>query len=400
MAGSATALRPAGYPSGYPAEIDANVKIRWVDNLLVNMSERSTDLLKFIGGPSQFTFDNPKVEWVEDDVWGRRPTHTGLAAAGTLSLVVTGQAHRYPVGTLLYNSRVGEVVYVSAVADANTLTIVRDADGGSNAAAWLSTDEVMVQGQVMHETDSWTFRPNAIFQLPYNFAQVQHVGVHVTFRRQATALYGLRGTDLDYISANTVAEQFVAMEMSLAHGRRYEGASTKPAQMGGFRFYIKDGGSSESGSSITSDLGSAALTRKDIDDDLQEGFYAVGPEKMANTLIVSAWAKRKISDFWSSAERLGPLAGTAGIAIDRFRTDFGDINVLMHTAVAKNEMYFINRDSIKMGHFAGLGRPHLLQLAAPSATGPRIERAFYADVSCMVKGLEGMGILHTFSVSS
>ena len=400
MAGSATVLRPAGYPSGYPAEIDANVKIRWVDNLLVNMSERSTDLLKFIGGPSQFTFDNPKVEWVEDDVWSRRLTISSICTVSNTSLVATGQAHRYPKGTLLYNPRTGEVVYVSAQADANTLTIVRDADGQSNDAQMETTDELLVQGQVMHETDSWAFRANAIFQLPYNYAQAQHVGIHVTFRRQATALYGLRGTDLDYISANTVAEQFVAMEMALANGRRYVGASTKPAQMGGFRFFIKDGGSSESGSAITSDLNSAALTRKDIDDDLQEGFYAVGPEKMANTLIVPAWAKRKITDFWSSAERLGPLAGTAGIAIDRFRTDFGDINVLMHTAVPKNQMYFINRDSIKMGHFAGLGRPHLLQLAAPSATGPRVERAFYADVSCMVKGLEGMGILHSFSTSS
>ena len=43
MAGSTSLLRVGGIPSGYPAEIDSNVKIRWVDNLLVNMSEQEWD---------------------------------------------------------------------------------------------------------------------------------------------------------------------------------------------------------------------------------------------------------------------------------------------------------------------------------------------------------------------
>jgi hypothetical protein len=202
-------------------------------------------------------------------------------------------------------------------------------------------------------------------------------------------------------SANTVAEQFVAMEQELVAGYRFEGASAaRPALMGGLRFYVKLGGSTESGSAVTTDYSSAAITRKDIDDDLQELFYSVGPEKMARTLLVPAWAKRKISSLWSSAERVTAGATMAGIAIDQFKTDFGTVDVLMHTALAKNEMYLLNRDMIKMGCFEGLGRPHLLQLAAPSATGPRIQRAFYADVSTMVKGIQGMGCGYGFSTTS
>ena len=399
MPGSISTLRVAGIPGGYPAEIDANVKIRWVDNLLINMSERSTDLLKYLGGPTQFTFNNPKVEWVEDDVWGRRPTHTGLLAAGTTALVVTAQAHRYPVGTLLMNctNGTGEIVRVTAIADANTLTIVRDAPGTAVAAAWAATDEVIVAGFAMSEDDDWVFRPSAILGLPYNYAQVHSVGVQVTFRRQSLGLYGLRGTDLDYQSANTVAEQFVAMEEELVHGYRYVGsAATKPALMGGLEFYI----TAANGAEVAS-LAGAALTRKDIDDRLQNLFYKVGPEKMARTLLVSAWGKRKISNFWSTAERLNaPSPNTAGVVIDAINTDFGRVDVLMHTAIAKNTMFLLNRDLIKMGNFEGLGRPHLLQLAAPSATGPRIQRAFYADLSCMVKGVEGMGQITHISVTT
>lgn len=396
MAGNPSTLRVAGIPSGYPAEIDANVKIRWVDNLLINMSERSANLLKYIGGPSQFTFNNPKPEWVEDDVWSRRLTHGGLAAGGTTALTVTAASHRYPIGTLLLVADVGEILRVNAHADANTLTVTRDADGVSLADTVLSTDEIIVAGLAMSEDEDWTFRPSAIFNLPYNFAQTIHVGIQVTFRRQALALYGLRGTDLDQISANTVGEMFVGMDDGLVQGTRYEGSgTTKPAQMGGFRFYITAANGAE-----VSDISSAALTRADIDNDLQALWYAVGPEKMARALVISAWGQRKVTSFFSAAERLPPKATSAGVVIGSYNSDFGAIDVLMHTAVRKDEAYLINPDNIKMGNFAGLGRPHLLQLASPSATGPRVQRAFYADVSCMVKGVHGMGHLHTFSTSA
>jgi hypothetical protein len=393
--GSTSTLRVAGYPSGYPAEIDANVKIRWVDNLLINMSERSTDFLKAIGGPSQFTFNREKVEWVEDDVWGRRPTHGGLVGAAT-ALTVTGQAHRYPVGTLLCHVADGEIARVTAITDANTLALQRDVPNSVTEGTWASTDEVIVMGLAMAEDADWTFRPSAIFTLPYNFAQVMHVGVQVTFRRQSVALYGLRGTDLDQSCANTVAEMFVGMEGGALKGYRFEGASAaRPALMGGLDFYI----TSANGAQVTN-LADAPITRKDLDDKLQALFYKVGPQKMAKTVFTGPWGQRKVSSWFSAAERLTAAAGTAGVSISRVHTDFGDIEILMHTAVGGDEMYLLNRDMIKMGHFEGLGRPHLLQLAAPSATGPRVQRAFYGDLSMMVKGVEGMGRIYNFSTTS
>lgn len=398
MAGSTSTLRVAGLPSGYPAEIDASVKIRWVDNLLINMSERSTDLLKYLGGTSQFVFTNPKVEWVEDDQWGRRPTHGGLAAAGTTSLTVTAQAHRFPVGTLLKNVNTKEIVRVSAIADANTLTITRDANGASLAAAWASTDEVIVAGYAMSEDQDWTFRPSAILGLPFNYAQVAHFGVQATYRRQATALYGLTGTDLDYQSANAVAEAFVGFEEGLVLApTRYEGSgTTKPAQFGGLPFYI----TSANGAQET-DLGSftVQITRKDIEDALQGCWYSVGPEKMARTLVASAWIQRRVDSWFAQSERMTPGTTMAGSSIRSFMTAFGQIDVLMHTAVAKSEAYLLRRENIKMGHYAGLGRPHLLQLASPSATGPRVQRAFYGDVSAMVKGVQGMAHIYDAAIS-
>lgn len=397
MAGDVSTLRVAGLPTGYPAEIDANVKIRWVDNLLINMSEQSSDLLKYLGGPAQFVFTNPKVEWVEDDQWGRRPTHGGLAAAGTTSLTVTGAAHRYPVGTLFKHISDGEIVRVTAIVDANTLTLQRDVPGSVTEGAWASTDEVTVIGLAMSEDDSWTFRPSAIVTLPFNYAQVMHTGVQATYRRVATALYGLQGTDLDYQSAAEVAQGFVRMEQGLLEGERYAGTSAaRPAMFGGVAFYVTTANGAD-----VNDLNSAPITRSDIEGMLQDIWYSVGPENMARDLIFGAFSARKIDSFFSAAERLpAGYGGTPGIHITSMNTAFGVINLMMHTAVAKTDLWAIRRDNIKMGHFAGLGRPHLLALAAPSATGPRIQRAFYGDLSVMVKGVQAMGRIQEISLTS
>jgi len=399
MSGTTATLRVAGLPSGYPAEIDATVKVRWVAPLLVNMSERSVDLLKYLGGVEQFSFNNTKIEWVEDDTWNRRPTVTGtpLANGGT-AFTVTSQAHRYPIGTIFFNITQGEYVRVNAIASANALTVTRDLGTVlGSTPAWASTDDIIVSGFSMHEDDVWTYRPSSVFSLPFNYAQAQHVAVQASYRRQETALYGLQGSDLDMQAANTVAEQFVTMEEAAVHGTRYEGSSTVPSMAGGVKFYV----TSANGATVT-DLNSVAMTRKDIDDLLQSLFYTVGIEKMARTMLVSAWAKRKISSFFSAAERLGPGANQAGVAIDRFNTDFGPVDVLLHTALAKNEVLFLRRENHKIGVHGTLGRPHLIQNVGPSSVGdgPRTRRAFYADWSMINSGPQAEGKIQEISTTA
>ena len=385
----------AGIPSGFPAEIDASVKVRYVAPLLMNMSERSVDFLKYLGGVEKFSFNNTTIEWVEDDVWNRRLTHGGLAAAGTTSLTVTGAAHRYPIGTILYNVPDGEYVRVTGHVDANTLLIARDITADVTEGAWASTDEVLVAGFAMDENDDYVFRPTSIYSLPYNRPQVHQTGVQASFRRMETNLYGLRGSDLDAQASNLVAEQFVAMEMAAVHGRRFDGSASVPAMMGGMKFYI----TAANGAQVTN-LAGAPLTRADIDNELQDLFYTVGMDKMAKTIIISAWGKRKIDSFFSGAERMGPQsAGAGGVVVDRLNTSFGVIDVMVHTAVQQNEMYILRKEQIELGHHGNLGKPQL-RLLPPSTVGPRSQKVFYGDISMIVAGVQSMCRIHSFSTSS
>ncbi len=395
MAGTVLTERVAGIPSGFPAEMDSTIKVRWVAPLLINMSERSADLLKYFGGVEQFKFNNTTIEWVEDDVWSRRLTHSGLAAAGTTSLTVTGAAHRYPIGTILHNSVDNEYVRVSGHVDANTLQIQRDITATVSEGSWASTDEVYVAGFAMDENDDYVFRPTSIFTMPYNRPQVHQTGVQASFRRMETAIYGLNGSDLDKQAGDLVAEQFVAMEQSIIHGYRFDGSASVPSMLGGLKFFV----TSANGAQVT-DLSSAALTRKDIDDTLQDFFYSVGQDKMSMTILCSAWAKRKISSFFSGAERMESQAsGEAGVVVTKLNTDFGQVDLMMHQAVSQNELFFIKRENVKIGHHGTLGRPQL-RLLPPSIVGPRSQKVFYGDISAIVAGVQAMGRLHNFSTTS
>ena len=185
------------------------------------------------------------------------------------------------------------------------------------------------------------------------------------------------------------------MEQELVQSARFVGNSTSPAMQGGMKQFVTSG----NGADIT-DLSGAALVRSDIDNMLETLLYAVGAEKMAQTLIVSGWAKRKISSFFSGSERLGPGVGqAAGVTVDRLNTDFGVLDILLHTAVAKDEIYLIRRENHKMGHHGTLGRPQLRQLP-PSSTGPRLQQAFYADVSSIHSGPRAEGRIHNFSITT
>jgi len=400
MPGTVTTMRTAGIPdSGFPAEFlldgTTSLKVRWVAPLLINMSERSTDLLKYHGGVEQFQYTNSRIEWVEDDPWNRRLSHGGLAAGTTTTLTVTGAAHRFPVGTILYNRQDDEYVRVTGHVDVNNLTIQRDIVAGVVEGAWASTDEVFVAGFAMHEDDNWVFRPTSITTMPFNYSQVHSLGVQATFRMVETQQYGLQGNDLDKQAADTVAEQFVLMEQEFAHGSRFAGSSSVPAMQGGIKGFVTSG----NGAQVT-DLSGAALVRSDIDQVLQDLFYEVGGDKLAKTIVVGGWGKRKISSFFSGAERLGPGVGqNAGVVVDRLNTDFGVIDILLHTAVSQDEILLLRKENHKMGHHGTLGRPQLRQLP-PSSTGPRLQQAFYADVSSIHSGPRAEARIHNFSTTT
>lgn len=407
MAGTIQTLRVGGVPSGYPAEIDATVKVRFVDDSeIVNLSDLSTDFLKLLGGVSQKTFDKETIEWTEDDTWTRRPTLSSVGAMvggaqdGNLDdMNVTGQAHRYPIGTVFVNhTKSDELVRVETITDADNLNVRRGYAGSSvNASDWAVTDNIMVAGFTMHEDQGWQYRPSYVLSLPFNYTQIQHTALRQSWHRAGLRMYGAGTGANDFANqvARAMAEQLVAVEQNLIDGLRFVGNTDEPAMAGGLDFFINASGSGAQVSSLSSN----PLTRKDVEDLVQDAAYAVGRQNSANLIVCDYWFDRKLRDFYDAKERVQSDQKIAGLDLDAIRIPgLGTLTVLPHTAVPEAHAYFVKLEHITVGTFAGLGQPHVGEIV--QTAGPTQGRYFYMDWSAEFKGMEGFGLLHTYSTTS
>lgn len=410
MSGTMQTVRVGGVPGGYPAEIDATVKVRFVeDSEIVNMSDLSTDFLKLVGGVNQFQFDNEKNEWTEHDTWSRRPTITavgtmegtgaGAADADTDTLTIAAQAYRYPIGTIFVNlDRGNELVRLESHTDVNDVVVRRGYAGTSLVAAdWTTADRLQVAGSSMHENDSWLFRPSYILGMPYNIHQIQHGALKQTWHRAGVRLYGSQTGANDFAEqvAQTMAEHLVAVEEAIIFGQRFVGSANEPSTAGGLDYFINLAGS---GATVT-DIASGSLTRKDIEDTAQTIAYAVGRQNAANLFICDYWCMRKVRDFFDAKERLDPDTSIAGLELERIRIPgLGIVSFLPHTACPTGRAYLVKLERIRVGTFAGLGQPHIGEVIQNA--GPHQARYFYMNWGAEFKGMAGFGELKDFSTTS
>lgn len=395
MAGTTETTRVSGLPSGYPAEIDADTKIRFVDDQLQNMSNMDTPILKTLGGIDKFTYGNPKVEWAEEDRFDRWNTvqDNPLTSGATTLTVETDTAHQYPKGSLLKIEN--EQVRVTAVATASTLTIVR-ASSGTTAAQHAQNVDIQLVGNSAGESDAWNLRTTSIFDFPFNYSQVFQDKVRVTFRRMESNLYGMEGNDLDYQVAKSLKEQMVKLEGSAVAGERDVGVSgsSEPPTMGGLRWFLNTTNSADAN---VTDLNSAALTEKDINDLLQDMYYKVGQSNMGMTVLCGAWVRRKITSWYADTVRLTQGANKAGISVSKLQTDFGVLDIMHHVSMPKDELYIINPEFIKIGHHGQRGRFHVVDVATD---GPFIDKALYGDYTMMFKNAAAHGRIQEISTST
>lgn len=390
--GVTTTSRVTGISGGYPTPTDWTAQPRYVDDELQNMSPLDVPFLKYCGGISQFTATNPKIEWVEDDLWQAR-----LTTSSTTAFTDTAQTTLFLSGNTAYQLHTGlvvqiddELMWVTGVTGDAKATVTRDY-AGSTAATHATASSVYLMGISAPENADSNYRGSAIFAFPYNYAQIFDVAYQVSERQNNTEVYGRNGADLDKMTADTLKQLMVLLEEACFRGLRGAGSSaTEPASMGGLREFLN------STDSNVTDLATAAITEKDINDLLQTMFYAVGPQNMAKTIICGPWVKRKISSFYEPHYRSTVESKRGGVTIEQITTDFGTVDVLMHYHCPPERMYFVNPEYIEIGHYKGG------QFAdAPLAiAGPYYRRHVYGDYSMKVKNVKSMGLIDNVSITT
>jgi hypothetical protein len=392
VAGTTSTLRVTGVPSGYPSEQENNVKVRWVDTALEVMSDFEVPLLKAVGGASQFTADNTKIEWVLYDTWSDRGTSSGtLAVAGTTLTWDASIAHRFPRGSVLKIE--DELVWVSAQASATTSTIVRDY-AGTTDAEHASGTTVRVVGFTEVEGTSVVLRGSALRSVPYNHFSIYKTGHSESWAQTEANVYTRSGATMPEMMADTISQMFVMIEAQVIEGQRVVGSgTTDPPMSGGLRYF----GTSANGATIVN-AGGAKLSRTIMNTGFDGSFDAVGAAKMGRTVLCGVAAQRVLwEEYVQNTIRTGPNDESANEGFRTLMNEYGSFSFLgPYKRIPTNELWIINPALIEVGTYGQLGRLHEFDIATD---GDFNTKGLYGQYGNKIKGIPGIVRIHNFTTS-
>lgn len=241
--------------------------------------------------------DGKNYRWLEDAYIAEQTT---LAADGGLedssanvSLTLTSATFAQAGDLLLIDA---EVVWVSGASGA-TLTIVRNR-GGTQATHTHETTVTRV-GRARVDGDDADNSPQTEVTSSSNYTQILQRTLNVARTKQKVAQYGI-SDPMNYETDKKMDELMMQLCKMPYYGYSNAGAAGVARAAAGFRGFITDN---------TTDVSSAALTRDDIDDLLQE-IHADGGDP--DLILCGSFSQRKINSFYEgfiTTERSESMGG-------------------------------------------------------------------------------------------
>jgi len=321
---------------------DTTPQKRSLAEMIQMIDWKEAALLNLLGlnGETKFrllNFPRTKVEWLQDEMSPRSGTvNEALDSSETGVDVASGQGDYLKVGDVIKVDN--ELMLVSSVST-DTATVVRGFAGTtaashSDQAAW----EIVTSAR--NEGADFATGHTTVVENPYNYTQILSEAVKVTGSEQIDQKYGISDTMAYHIGklftdGGKAGKLPILLQKTFYHGRRAVGSATTPRAMGGFEQYV---------TTNVTNLSSAALTRKSIEDMMEDCFQAGGSP---TTLITNSWGMRKISSFYEGTISTDRSEERGGSKITTIVTDFGDIEVIFDKWCPTDRVYLI--DPAKMG---------------------------------------------------
>lgn len=283
---------------------------------------------------NKFAFVNTPgktYEWLLDTYSGRSTTMndaTWTSDSTDTSLVVT-DGTIFQVGDILKID--AEYVWVSAVST-NTLTVTRDF-GGTQATHADSTTVSLVGRNRLEgasASDGHFTEPTTAF----NYSAILQKSIEVSRSNALIPMYGIPNVVERQID-KVMAENLHLLNLMVYHGQRKAGSATTPRGFGGLKEQI---------TSNTTAAASAALTRKMIEDELQNCWNEGGKPDL---ILCGGWAKRKISSFYEGSVRTERSESMGGIEIDVIVDAIGNrVSIAVDRSCPTDELYIIDREQV------------------------------------------------------
>jgi len=260
---------------------------------------------------------NPEYAWLEDDLIPRTSATVDSGGASIVTIVVTtGEGSYFRVNDVVKNTTTGEVMLVTGIST-DTLTIVRGL--GGSAAVFNLADELLILGNAAEEYDVTPTIKTTITSRVFNYIQTFRNPFGASTLQEKSELYG--GGDRNYQRKKVGIEHMVDLERSFWFGEPYEDTAgavqaTPQRTTGGVTNYVT--------TNITT-LGTGGLTEATMNDFIRTGMRYGNRTKF---LFASPLGMTKIDGFANGKLRLMPKDKTLGLAISRWVTSHGDVNIV------------------------------------------------------------------------
>lgn len=302
----------------------------------LNPRQGGIALLKRIG-TNGFTAKSPKTEWTETAL---APTGETITIDDSATSLDVADANIYQVNTLLRSEN--EVMRVTALADADTLTVSRGYAGTSAAAH--SSKRVYSIGSADPENSTAPAGIQDAAARLYNYVQTFTRGVNLSANEIAQA--STEGNPL----VGQTRRRFIEINRELAraffYGVRYEDSSNKIHAMGGLKTFVT--------TNVTNVAG--ALTLAAIDAKILQIVNAGGDPKV---LVVSPTQKQKLDALDANSVRIGknsPNIGGNPMA-QTWQSGVLDhtLDIMVDHAILTDELWILDTDMVQVGHLSNNG---------------------------------------------
>lgn len=280
----------------------------------------NADKFQFVNTPGR------TYEWLQDTYASRTDTaNGGLSASSTTTTFTATDPNVYVVGDVILID--SEYIWVSSISG-TTITVVRNF--GGTQATHANTSSVSIVGSARLEGASadtfiWTAPTTG-----YNYSQIFQRTIEISRTDARIKQYGIPNV-VDREINKKMDELTMLLDFAMYHGQRNAGSATTARSFGGLQTFI---------TTNVTDCSSAALTQKNIEDNLSLAFTAGGNPTL---LICNTWAKRKIADFYSGYVRTERSETMGGITIDKILMPVGiEVDVMVDRWCPTDRLFIID----------------------------------------------------------
>lgn len=291
-------------------------------------------LLKRLG-LNGFTYANQKQEWDETALKTRSETVT-LADGSATSLTVA-DAHQYAVNELIRIEN--EIVRVTAIANATTLTIVRGYAGTTGAAH--SAKSAYSLGTAEPEGADAPVGRQRVGERLYNYSQT--FARTISLSTDQIAALNTDGNPMKGEIKRAYIEQMRDLWKALLYGIRYQDSTNEIYTLGGLKYFLS--------TNVTNVAG--AVTVAAIDAKILAIVQAGGDPKVIG---VSPYQKQKLDALDANLVRLGlrekktNAGGNPNTQTWMSGILTHELDIVVDDTINNDELWILDTDHIKIGH--------------------------------------------------